>query len=151
MIYHPAHEPRAISAAAAALVRRAIRSAERELKSRRRNAERLVMAAREARGLRLVKPVEGGVPGYLRLPVLDSAGRSAAPLLGVLRPYPGTLADQEPLQPALLGGETAGAGSRELGSFLYTLPTHSLTTERDLRALEAWLTTGAAVRAVRAG
>jgi len=83
--------------------------------------------------------------------VLDSAGRSAAPLLGVLRPYPGTLNDQEPLRPALHQGETAGPGARQLGSFLYTLPTHSLTTERDLRALEAWLTAGAAVRSGRAG
>ena len=139
MIYHPAAEPRSLSMAAASLVRRALRAADEELAVRRRIAERLSVLVARAPAIRPVRAVEGGNPGYLRFPVVDAQNRPAAPSLGVLRPYPGTLCDQGPLRPLLHPGEAAGPGALELGAHLFTLPTHSLVSATDLDRLERWL------------
>jgi dTDP-4-amino-4,6-dideoxygalactose transaminase len=139
MVYHPAGEPKSLSTAAAALVRRALRAAAEEVKARRRNAERLLGVARAAERLSVVGAEAGAEPGYLRFPVLDAAGRAAAVRLGVLRPYPGTLCDQGVLVPLLHPGETAGPGAEELGRRLFTLPTHSRLMPSDFEKLARWL------------
>jgi dTDP-4-amino-4,6-dideoxygalactose transaminase len=139
MVYRAAGEPRSLSTAAAALVRRALRVATEEVKVRRRNAERLLGLAREADRISIVRAVHGAEPGYLRFPVVDSAARGAAPRLGVLRPYPGTLCDQGALVPLLQPGEAAGPGATQLGRQLFTLPTHSRVAASDLERLAHWL------------
>ena len=138
MVYHPAHEPRTLSSAAAALVRIAL-SADREIAVRRRNAAALMAEIEAHRRVAAIEPVSGGTSGYLRFPVLDLGHRTDDPRLGILRGYPRTLSEQVELQPALHPNETSGTGATELRRTLFTLPVHSHVTRNDLDQLVEWL------------
>lgn len=139
MVFHPAHEPHGLSAAAAAVVDAVLPAAEREALVRRRNAERLMTAARDADGLALIHPVSGGTSGYLRFPVRDLRQRVEARRLGIVRGYPRPLIEQEELRSCLSPNEVAPTGAMELSRSLFTLPVHSLVSRRDLNHLAAWL------------
>lgn len=139
MVYHPASEPAALSAVAAALVRASLAAAEKEVAVRRRNADVLTTALGRAPGVAAIQPVSGGTSGYLRFPVRDLRCRAEVPRLGVLRGYPRTLMEQPELRPCLYPNEIAPGGAAELRRTLFTLPVHSLVTPRDLRRLGAWL------------
>jgi perosamine synthetase len=139
MIYHPAHEPRALSDAAASLLTDAFRSADRELMLRRATARELALAGETSADLQLVRPIEGASPGYLRFPVLDFARRRAAPRLGILRGYPRALPEQRELAPCLCAGEPATPGALELRRRLFTLPTHNFVSSSDREKMVAWL------------
>ncbi|HEU4642458.1 MAG TPA: DegT/DnrJ/EryC1/StrS family aminotransferase [Gemmatimonadaceae bacterium] len=139
MVYHPAHEPRSLTAASAALVTRALARAPRELSVRRRTAAALAMAAEEGADVRAPRPIEGAVAGYLRFPVVDSGGRSERHDLGILRGYPRTLHEQDELRPVLLPGEPETPGAVELRRGLFTLPTHSMLSRDDIERLGEWL------------
>ena len=139
MVFHPAHEPRPMSAAAAAVVRSAFGVAEQEAATRRRNAEVLMTAVQDAEGLGAIHPVPGGSPGYLRFPVRDRRGRAEVPRLGILRGYPRTLTEQKELRSCLVPNGDVPAGAAELKRWLFTLPVHSLVTGRDVQQLTAWL------------
>lgn len=137
-IYHAAHEPRAISAVSAALVRDALARADIDLSTRRQNAAELERSAARATGLRRITLIAGAHPGYLRLPVRLDGTRDAAPELGVVRGYPETLAALAELVPSLVGDEKL-TGAEELQRTLVTLPTHALLTADDLRQIAAWM------------
>jgi dTDP-4-amino-4,6-dideoxygalactose transaminase len=140
-IYHPAHEPRAITSASASLVRAALARAHEDLATRRRHAEVLAHAARQARGVSAILPIAGAEPGYLRFPMRlasTRAGSRERPALGIVRGYPDTLADLAELHSSLIGDEKL-PGARELQRSLLTLPTHSLVSENDLRELSSWM------------
>jgi perosamine synthetase len=140
-IYHPAHEPRAITAASASLVRAALARANADLETRRRHAEVLGRAAQEARDVSAILPIPGAEPGYLRFPMRLASTRAEPreqPALGIVRGYPDTLADLAELRSSLIGDEKL-RGARELQRSLVTLPTHSLLSERDLRRLSNWM------------
>jgi dTDP-4-amino-4,6-dideoxygalactose transaminase len=139
MVYHPAHEPEAISAAAASLVRVALRHDAAEVERRRRNAAALEGAARSGSGLTMIRPIAGAEPGYLRFPVLDSGSRLPVPALGIARGYPRALFEQEELRPNLIRDEPEPPGGRRLRESLFTLPAHGRLTMNDLHALRAWL------------
>jgi hypothetical protein len=139
MIYRPAHEPRALSDAAASLLTDAFRSAEQELMLRRATAQELLRAGEMCADLQLVRPIAGARPGFLRLPVLDFAGRRPAPRLGILRGYPRALPEQHELAPCLCAGEPSMPGALELRRRLFTLPTHSLVSSSDRDKITAWL------------
>ncbi len=140
-IYHPAHEPRSITAASASLVRAALLRAHADLAVRRRNAEVLGLAARSSGDLRVILPIEGAEPGYLRFPVRLAEYRAKnreQPALGIVHGYPDTLADLRELRSSILGDERL-SGARELQRSIVTLPTHSLLTEKDLAKLCSWM------------
>jgi hypothetical protein len=139
MIYRPAHEPRALSDAAASLLMDAFRSAEEELVLRRATARELMLAGETSGDLRLVRPIPGATPGFLRFPVLDYAARLPAPRLGILRGYPRALPEQPELAPCLCADEPPMPGAMELRRRLFTLPTHSLVSSSDRDQLKAWL------------
>ncbi|MBX6332097.1 MAG: DegT/DnrJ/EryC1/StrS family aminotransferase [Gemmatimonadaceae bacterium] len=139
MVYHPAHEPRPLSAAAASLVRRALVAADREVVIRRRNAAALEIAAEEGSDIQTIHPVAGGESGYLRYPVVDGGVRDERPDLGVLRGYPRTLHEQAELRPVLHPGEPPTPGATELRQGLFTVPTHSMVTRQDMEKLIDWL------------
>lgn len=139
MVYHPAHEPRPLSAAAAALVRGALRSAPRELEVRRRHAAALTVAAEEGSDIDAIRPIRGARVGYLRFPVLDTGSRAQRPDLGILRGYPRTLHEQEELAPCLHAAEPPTPGAVELRRSLFTLPTHSMLAREDIERLGEWL------------
>jgi perosamine synthetase len=139
MVFHPAHEPRAISSAAAAMVRAALATTEREVAIRRRNAAVLMSEVISNDGLAAIAPVSGGTPGYLRFPVRDLGDRDEARRLGIMRGYPRTLAEEPELRPSLYPNESPLSGATELQRCLFTLPVHSRVTKRDLSHLASWL------------
>ena len=138
MVYHPAREPREIPAAAAALVQSALAGADAEADVRRGHARELAASLEAVEGLRVATPIADGSSGYLRLPVIDSAGRVDDARLGILRGYPRTLIEQEELRPCLHDGETGPPGATLLGRSLFTLPTHRFISERDAEEIRAW-------------
>ena len=140
-IYHPAHDPRAITSASASLVRAALARAEDDLALRRRHAEVLGLAAERSSDVRAIRLIPGANPGYLRFPVRLAESRTidrARPALGIIRGYPETLADLAELRSSLVGNEKL-LGARELQRSIVTLPTHSLLDKRDLIALSIWM------------
>jgi len=138
MVYRPAHDPAPLSAAAAALVRAALRHAEREAAVRGRNAGILNEAAADAEGISAIRPIPEGNPGYIRFPIRDLRHRFPVPRLGIMRAYPRALIDQEELGSCLLPCD-APPGAAELARSLFTLPVHSLVNRRDLNHLRDWL------------
>lgn len=141
MVYRPAHEPQALSAVAASLVRDGMAAEERELLTRRRHAAVFLEETEPAEHqIVAVPPILGAHPGYLRFPVLDrSASREDARRLGIMRGYPRTLHEQRELRPNLLAGEPSTPGATELRASLFTLPTHAFVTAQDLGNLRAWI------------
>ncbi len=137
-IYHAAHDPRAISAASASLVRDALARADADLAVRRAHAEELERVVARTTELSAIRAIPGSKAGFLRLPVRIADARAERPALGVVRGYPKTLAELTELQGSLLGDEQL-SGSRELARSLVTLPTHALVSERDLSALSVWI------------
>jgi dTDP-4-amino-4,6-dideoxygalactose transaminase len=140
-IYHPAHEPRAITSASASLVRAALARADDDLAVRRLNAQVLESAARNARDIDLIRPIAGAEPGYLRFPVRLADTRTQEReriALGIVHGYPDTLADLPELRSSLIGDETL-PGARELQRAIVTLPTHSLLSEKDLMKVCSWM------------
>lgn len=145
MVYHPAGEPRPLPEASATLVLDALRLAGEELVFRRRNGSLIADMVGESASLLVTRAVEGAEPGYLRLPVLNYANRAPSPEAGILRGYPGTLADQEVLAEALCTGERAGPGAVELGTRAFTIPTHGMVSRRDLERIREWIAQPAAI------
>ncbi len=137
-IYHPAHEPRAITRVSASLVRDALSRAEADLAVRQRHAEELGRSVDRAKGLLAIRAIPGSNPGYLRLPVRVTDARRVQHALGVVRGYPNTLADLTELRPFLVGDEKI-SGARDLQRTLVTLPTHGMLTAADLRDLTVWM------------
>ena len=143
MVYHQAGEPKAISRASAALLPSAVKLEDMHMGARRRVAAALDERVRGAPGFAPVRPVDGSIPGYLRYAVLDVSGtRRVTPALGVVQPYPRTLAEQEELAPLLLAGEPPIRGAAALRRSLFTLPTHHLVEPRDLSMLDSWFGAG---------
>jgi hypothetical protein len=85
-----------------------------------------------------VRPIEGSVSGFLRLPVLDRADRAAAAALGVVRSYPRSLAEEPAMAAAIHEGEPDMPGAREIARTLFTLPTHRFVTDSDGERIAAW-------------
>ena len=140
MVYHPAHEPQALSRVAASLTLNALDNEASERHSRVRKASVLHALASTADDLEPIQPIQGAEPGYLRLAVLDrSRSRRAASQLGVMPGYPRTLREQSELTPHLLSGEPSTPGATELRDSLFTLPTHAFVTRKDFVALQEWM------------
>lgn len=138
MVYHPAREPRAISRAAAALVRTALQRDDKEIACRRRNAAVLADAAGGSVDVTPIHAIPGADPGYLRYAVL-APRRAPVPSLGIARGYPRALYEQVELRSQLLDDEPEPLGGRRLRESLFTLPAHSYLTTRDLAGLRRWL------------
>jgi len=141
MVYHPPTKPRPMAAAAAAILPSALKMDEREVGYRRARAKDLLSLVTESHAVLPVHPIAGGESGFLRLALLDAGGRRLPrATVGALRGYPMTLEEHPQLQPLLMPGERAGAGSKILRDRLFTLPTHSRVNSSDLARLEQWLT-----------
>ncbi len=137
-IYREAHAPQSLSHAAATLVHAALVAADVECAQRAKRARAILGALNGAPGLEVVRPIANGVSGYLRLPVLDKAGRDAAPRLGVVRSYPRPLGEEPAARPLLESGEPATPGARTVCSSLFTLPTHGRIDGADREQLARW-------------
>jgi dTDP-4-amino-4,6-dideoxygalactose transaminase len=137
-VYHPAHAPRPLSRAAAVLVRRAFDRLEADRDSRARRAAALSAGLERAPGMTVIRAVTGGVPGFLRFPVLDRSGRRPVRALGIVRSYPRSLVEEPATAKVILAGEPDAPGARELCRTLFTLPTHDLVTDADIARIVAW-------------
>jgi len=140
MVYHPPTEPRPMAAAAIAILRSAMKIDEQEVGIRRARANDLLSRITDSHSVSPVRAIVGGVPGFLRLALLDRGeGRMPRAVIGALRGYPLTL-DQHPhLRASLLSGERAGKGAQFLRDNLFTVPTHSRVTPSDVDRLGKWL------------
>jgi hypothetical protein len=140
MVYHPPRQPRAMPTAAAAMLCSVLRMDDCEIEIRRARANNLLSRVNGSGRIVPICPVAGGGSGFLRFALTDMTGRLAASApLGVLRGYPLTLEQHEPLQRMLAMGEKAGKGSVLLRDRLFTLPTHSRVGFRDQARLRDWL------------
>jgi perosamine synthetase len=140
MIYHEAHQPRPLPIGSGDLLRSALELEPHDVTWRRTVAKTLTDAAATAEQLDPVISIPGGAPSYLRFAVRDRGGlRNASRVLGVIRPYPLAVAEQDEMRPALVPDGPATPGALELARSLYTLPTHRFVGRRDLMALEQWL------------
>ena len=140
MVYHRAGTPREMTAAAAAILPAALRTADREVARRRANALALDASMAGTRNFHPVESISGGEPGYLRFACIDNVGDAAArPALGAVRGYPLTLDQHSPLHLHLLPGEKAESGAIFLRDRLFTLPTHSRVSRADLARLASWI------------
>jgi hypothetical protein len=140
MVYHPAHEPASLSLGSSSLLSSAIALEDVDVSARRAQARRFDDAASTAPRLAPAAPPPGSEPGFLRYAVRDLDGaRTADASLGVLRPYPRTLSEQEELRPMLLADEPSTPGAIELRRSLFVLPTHRFVGENDARRISRWL------------
>jgi len=134
--FHPPVQPTAMPRAAAAAVFRATEPSRREAECRRENARWFLERIPRSERTTPIRPTDGSVPGYLRLPLLVAGGMggmqdaSRALALGVAQSYPQSLVE---LAPRLTGPERTWQGADRLARDLVTLPTHSRLTavERD--------------------
>ncbi len=143
-VYRAPHTPSALSSAAAAAVQPALRAADGESERRRRVADRLVACAKAGTKVRVVEPIDGAMPGYLRLPVRTrrSGVTEAVRLLGrygAAPAYPAPLHTLRGFGGRVKNATDAFPGATELAETLITLPTHGLVAETDVAAVEAWL------------
>jgi len=144
-VYRRARETCGMSPFALGVLRRTLDSADGEAASRRAHAERLLARIGLDGGrVQAVRTSASAVPGYLRLPLLVSDewrerfGSPTAKRLGIMPGYPGILSELVGFGARVRNGSARFPGASRLVARLFTLPTHGLLSERDLRALERW-------------
>jgi len=138
MIYHELDAPRAMAHLPAMLLVQTLRDAAPELRTRRANAERLRTAAAAA-GIRTPIPCEGSEPGFLRFPILLSADTAPVPALGIVRPYPRSLATFDVCRTLRDDADAPMPDASLLAAELFTLPTHGRLAAADVERLAQWL------------
>lgn len=141
-LYRTPGVPSLMSAAGAAIANANLAGLDQERRIRRSNAERLLAAIPPGGDLTPVRPTRADLePGWLRLPVLSSvAGVSdGTSRLGIAKGYPKPLNEVEAGRRLLVRPDDMFPGAARLSRELLTLPTHGWLSERDLRALEAWV------------
>ena len=133
---------RAISFALGTLTR-TLRLISAEAEHRRANAAWLLARIPERGPISAPRPPIGSEPGYLRFPVIVAAAAQPhfltdrARFLGVWPGYPRALSELEGFGSRRQDREGATAGAKTLAGGLFTLPTHTLLSPDDLRALAA--------------
>lgn len=138
-IYKEAHEPARLSYAAAVLASSALAGADAERARRVQRARDLIDALSGTPALDIVRPMEGGASGYLRLPILDKAQRTSAPRFGVVRSYPRPLVEEDAAQKLMAEKEPSVAiGAQMVCRELFTLPTHGRVAGLDREHLVQW-------------
>ncbi len=139
-VYHAAHEPASLSRASGVLLAAAIQLEVPDIDRRSATARTLRGVASESPQLSAITPIIGAQPSYLRYAVRDlGKGRSPAPGLGIVRPYPVPLNKQREMESLLLSRDHTLPGAAELSRSLFTLPTHQYVNAADVRRLAAWL------------
>jgi dTDP-4-amino-4,6-dideoxygalactose transaminase len=139
-VFRAPNPPRAMRADSARVLMQTISLSDREAERRRRNADTLrAMLGDDAD--RLVSVPSALQPGWLRFPVRgerhpSQVTRGAS--LGCVPGYPRSL-DTLPEAQANLAHPPRVPGARELASRLWTVPVHGLLTNRDIRAVGAWI------------
>lgn len=145
-VYRTPWPPAGLPRSAAGILSLTLAAGERAAEERRERARSLLARIGQGEGFRPVRPPEGSVPGFLRLPLLAPADGARAEIpaelgrLGVMPGYPAPLSSLAPLRSAMPGEAGAHPGARLLAERLVTLPVHSLVRDEDLSRMGAWLT-----------
>ena len=136
-VYHEPASPETIDRAAASLALQHRTAAMDAVAARRKLAEVWQQRLRESAGTRSIGVSPGGMPGYLRFPLLAEGAAGGlradrvARACGIAPGYPVPL----PELPALRGriaGRARVPGAAHLAQALLTLPTHARVTDHDL-------------------
>lgn len=143
--YHEPTPPLAISRASAALLLRSLDAATREGEARQAAAAEYMTELADVADVKPIHSGPGSLSGYLRFPVrapwsmegFEEPGRARA--LGIAPGYPATLGQLLPVLRRLTSSPKAHhwPGAEALVRELVTLPTHSLASRRDRRAIVA--------------
>jgi hypothetical protein len=134
-VYRAPAPPGPMTRAAVACLRSIRPAVALEAAARRATATALVEAIDSEARLRLVRPIPGATPGYLRLPVRllhGLAGFSTparAARLGIAPSYPSVLPVIADVRPWMDDTTPSWPGGEELARTLHTVPTHSLVTQ----------------------
>jgi len=140
MVYHPAGEPAAISAASASMVPTAISLEPADVAERRMRAKRFDVLVDAGGRVSRPMPISGGEPGYLRYPIRDTDGpRDPEGRIGIVRPYPEPWMRWSQVSGIIETGEPESRRASELARSLMTLPTHRFVSDADVAAVGRWL------------
>jgi hypothetical protein len=140
MVYHPAGEPAAISAASASMVPTAISLEPADVAERRMRAKRFDALVDAGGRVSRPTPIAGAESGYLRYPIRDTSSRREPDgRIGIVRPYPEPWMRWSQVSSIIETGEPASLGASELASSLMTLPTHHFVSNADVAAIARWL------------
>ena len=112
---------------------------------RARTARQLADGLRGVPGVRVIEPIEGASPAFLRLPlIIDDPARRNDLLAalgrggyGATGSYPASLADVPELQGELAGPPPAAQGGRYVAQRMLTLPTHPFVSAEDVARMTA--------------
>jgi perosamine synthetase len=133
-VYRDPVSPRPMTRATSACLSATRVPAAREAVARRETAVALLEAIGSWSRVRPIRPLAGGTPGYLRLPLRLARGLAgfpqpaAATRLGLARSYPSILPAIPQIRPWVDDTTTGWPGAEELVRRLCTAPTHSLVT-----------------------
>lgn len=140
-IYHPPAAPRAMDAFTAALVLATAQAADDEAAKRRCAACRWRESLTGLGGVRAIDEPVDGAAGYLRFPLRVERGgallasRPDARRLGIAPSYPTPLHELPAVRTRLETTAARYPGATTLARELMTLPTHSLLSPHDIRAI----------------
>ena len=142
-VYHRPTTPTAMTRAAVHTLAVTLGRSGAEVVYRQATAVRLRASAGRGHAARFIEPIDGAVPGYLRLPMMMGAAAKADALStlavhGVAPGYPTPLATLPTFRQRVVAGADA-PGAAALANGLVTLPTHRLVGPADIDALEGWL------------
>jgi len=136
-VYRDPVSPRPMTRATSACLAVTRPAAAQEAAARRTTAATLIAAIGLASRVRPIRPLPGGTPGYLRLPVRLARGfagfasPATAARLGIAPSYPSVLAAIPQVQSWMDDATLNWPGGEELVRTLCTVPTHSLVTEAE--------------------
>ncbi len=143
-VYQPPSPPSAMSGASTRALRVAMLARDADVEVRRASARRFYAAASASRSVRVVEPVAGADPGFLRFPI-RTVGTTVAQALrtigrhGAAPSYPLVLASLPSFGKRVLNRREVLDGARTLADTLLTLPTHRFVEPSDFAALEQWI------------
>ena len=142
--YREPRAPRRLHRVAADLLLASREAALDEARTRRRNARTLMHSLGASRHVTTIRQVPDCDAGHLRFPFLssrfaaDGDTRSRGARLGIVPSYPMTLGEL-PAVRSRLTSRRSTPGAQTLVRSLFTAPTHSMVTVRDLEQIAALL------------
>jgi dTDP-4-amino-4,6-dideoxygalactose transaminase len=138
MVFHEAHEPIAMTDRAVAMLPAALRQVSSAAAKRGAVAAQLQTRLLGSTGSRLPTPMNGGRCGWLRLPLLDEAGRGPSATLGILRSYPLPIRAMPEGRSLLVRNPAPEPGADLLARTLLTVPTHRFVTNDVIDRIGVW-------------
>lgn len=138
MVFHEAHAPLAMTDRAVAMLPAALRQVSGAASQRGAVAAQLRTRLLGRIGNRLPTPIDGGRCGWLRLPLLDEAGRGPSATLGILRSYPLPIRAMPEGRSLLVRNQNYEPGADLLARTLLTVPTHRFVTSDVIDQIGVW-------------